>query len=285
MKIAISAESTCDLTKALIKEFDIKIIPFNVILGDKEAHDGEITPQDLFDYVEKTNKLPHTSAINVFEYSEHFKKLLEDHDVVIHFALSSKISVTSANAMTAAEEFKGKVFVIDTLSLSTGIALQAIYGRKLANAGKSPEEIVKAVKERIPFDQTSFSLESVNYLYKGGRCSMLSMIGANVLRLKPDILMLEGSMKPGQKRRGPMKKVCVEYAEEMLAQFPNVDPELVFITYSSAEDDVIAAVKEVLVKKGFKRIETTSAGATITTYCGPHCLGILYMNDGPHPVE
>ena len=285
MKIAISAESTCDLTKSLIQEFEISVIPFNVILGDKEALDGEITPEDLFEYVGKTNKLPHTSAINVFQYTEFFKGLLEKYDAVVHFALSSKISVTYANASTAAQEFGGKVLVIDTLSLSTGIALQAIYGRKLALAGKSPEEIVKAVKARIPFDQTSFSLESVNYLYKGGRCSMLSMIGANVLRLKPDILMLEGSMKPGQKRRGPMKKVCVEYAEEMLAQFPNIDPELVFVTYSSAEDDVVAAVKECLVKKGFKRIEATRAGATITTYCGPHCLGILYMNDGPHPVE
>ena len=114
---------------------------------------------------------------------------------------------------------------------------------------------------------------------------MLSMIGANVLKLKPDILMQEGSMKPGQKRRGPMKKVCVEYAQEMLNLFPNFDPELVFITYSSAPEEVVAAVKEVLLKKGFKRIEETTAGATITTYCGPHCLGILYMNDGPHPVE
>ena len=285
MNIAISVESTCDLSKELIKEFDISVIPFLVILGEKEIPDGEVKPQDLFDYVEKTNKLPHTSAINEFQYEEYFKGLLENHDYVIHFALSSKISVTCANAMNAAKNYEGKVFVIDTLSLSTGISLQAIYGRKLANAGKKPEEIVEAVTKRIPYDQTSFSLESVNYLYKGGRCSMLKMIGANVLRLKPDILMLEGSMKPGQKRRGPMKKVCVEYAEEMLKEFPNYDPELVFITYSSAPEDVVDAVRAVLKNKGFKRIEATNAGATITTYCGPHCLGILYMNDGPHPVE
>ena len=285
MKIAISVESTADLTKELIEEFDISVIPFCVILGEQEKLDGVIKPQDIFDYVDKTGKLPHTSAINSFQYEEYFKELLKDHDCVIHFCLSSKISVTCANAISAAEGFGGDVIVIDTLSLSTGISLQAIYARKLANAGKSPKEIEEAVKARIPFDQTSFSLESVNFLYKGGRCSMLSMIGANVLKLKPDILMQEGSMKPGQKRRGPMKKVCVEYAQEMLNLFPNFDPELVFITYSSAPEEVVAAVKEVLLKKGFKRIEETTAGATITTYCGPHCLGILYMNDGPHPVE
>lgn len=285
MNIAISAESTLDLTKALIEEFEISVIPFTVILGEKEVLDGVVTSEEIFEYVDQSKKLPHTSAINEYQYHEYFEKLLENHDAVVHFCLSSKISVTCNNAMTAAKEFGGKVIVIDTLSLSTGIALQAIYARKLARAGKTPEEIEKAVKSRIPYDQTSFSLESVNFLYKGGRCSMLSMIGANVLKLKPDILMLEGSMKPGQKRRGPMKKVCVEYATEILEEYNNYDPELVFITYSSAPEDVVAAVREVLHKKGFKRIEETRAGATITTYCGPHCLGILYMNDGPHPVK
>ena len=284
MKIAISAESTLDLTKELIKEFDISVIPFNVILGEQEALDGVVTSEELFAYVDKTGKLPRTAAINEYAYGEYFKSLLKDHDAIVHFCLSSKISTSCNNAIAAAREFEGKVIVIDTLSLSTGIALQAIYARKLANAGKTPEEIEKAVLARIPFDQTSFSLESVNYLYKGGRCSLLSMIGANVLRLKPDILMLEGSMKPGQKRRGPMKKVCVEYAQDMLKQFPNFDPELVFVTFSSAPDDVVDAVKEVLVKAGFKRIEATRAGATISCHCGPHCLGILYFNDGPHPI-
>ena len=285
MKIAISAESTLDLTPELIKEFDISVIPFNVILGEEEALDGQVTSQTLFDYVAKTGKLPRTAAINEFQYEEYFKALLEKHEAVVHFALSSKISTSCNNALQAATCFGGKVIIIDTLSLSTGIALQAIYARKLAKAGKTHEEIAALVKERIPYDQTSFSLESVNYLYKGGRCSLLSMIGANVLRIKPDILMLDGSMKPGQKRRGPMTKVCVEYAEEMLKTYSNFDPELVFITYSSAPDEVVDAVYEVLKKKGFKRIEKTMAGATISCHCGPHCLGILYMNDGPHPVE
>lgn len=285
MKIAISAESTLDLTPELIKEFDISVIPFNVILGEEEALDGQVTSQTLFDYVNKTGKLPRTAAINEFQYEEYFKSLLEKHEAVVHFALSSKISTSCNNALQAATCFGGKVIIIDTLSLSTGIALQAIYARKLAKAGKTHEEIAALVKERIPYDQTSFSLESVNYLYKGGRCSLLSMIGANVLRIKPDILMLDGSMKPGQKRRGPMAKVCVEYAEEMLKTYSNYDPELVFITYSSAPEEVVDAVYEVLKKKGFKRIEKTMAGATISCHCGPHCLGILYMNDGPHPVE
>ena len=286
MNICISAETTIDLTKELLTEFEISTIPFTLVMGEETGLDGEVTPEDLYDYVAKTNKLPHTAAINVYDYTEYFKKLLKTHDHVIHFALSSGISSACSNAVTAShdEEVEGRVTVIDSQSLSTGIALHALYARKLARAGKSPEEIANAVTPRIPYGQASFSLESVNYLYKGGRCSMLQMLGANVLKLKPEIFVKEGKMVSGAKYRGPMKKVVMEYVEDTLKLFPNPDKEEVFITYSTAPEDVIEAVKARLIQEGFQNIRITRAGATISCHCGPHCLGILYINDGPHPI-
>ena len=287
MKIAISAETTIDLTPKILEEFDIKTLPFTLVLGEESVLDGQISPDELFAFTDKTGKLPRTSAVNQFQYEEYFRSLLGEYEAVVHFSLSSKLSSACSNAIAASQEdeFKGKVFVIDTLSLSTGIALQAMYGRKLARAGKTPEEIVEAVKARIPFDQTSFSLESVNYLYKGGRCSMLAMLGANVLRLKPEIYVKDGAMVAGAKYRGPMKKVVLEYVEDTLKLFPNIDPEEVFITYSTAPEDVLDAVRGRLLEAGFQRIHFTRAGGTISCHCGPHCLGILYMNDGPHPIN
>ena len=151
MKIAISAETTIDLTPELLKEFDIKTLPFTLVLGEDSVLDGQISPDELFAYTEKTGQLPRTSAVNQFQYEEHFRPILQEYDVIIHFALSSKISSACSNAIAASEEeeFKGKVFIIDTLSLSTGIALQAIYARKLARIGKDPEEIVDLCKQRI----------------------------------------------------------------------------------------------------------------------------------------
>lgn len=175
-------------------------------------------------------------------------------------------------------------YIIDTLALSTSIALQAIYGRKLALAGKEPEEIVKLVKERINGLQTSFVLETVNYLYKGGRCSALAMFGANLLHIKPKIIMDNGAMTSTKKYRGNMMKVVSEYVEDTLAEANNMDKSLVFITSSSAPSDVVDAVKERLKKAGFERIVPTQAGATITCHCGPHTLGILYYNDGEHKI-
>ena len=287
MKIAISAETTIDLTKELLKEFDIHTIPFPLILGEDVVKDGEIAPEELFAFTDKTGKLPRTSAINEFQYEEYFKELLNDYDQVVHFSLSSKISTTCSQAIAAsqADGLNGKVFVVDTQSLSTGIALLAIYGRKLAEKGKEGKEIKEACDKRVPFDQASFSLESVNYLYKGGRCSMLSMLGANLLKIKPEIFVKDGAMVAGAKYRGPMMKVVMDYVEDTLKLFPNPDKELAFITYSTAPDDVVAAVKQRLQKVGFKRIETTHAGGTISCHCGPHCLGILYLNDGDHPLN
>ena len=287
MNIAISAETTVDLTPEILSEFDIHTIPFTLVMGESQGLDGQITPEDLFAYVQNSGKLPRTAAINTYQYTEYFKELLKDYDYVIHFSLSSGISSACQNAVLASQddELGGKVKIIDSQTLSTGIALLCLYARKLARAGKEPQEIIEACEARVPFSQTSFSLESVDYLYKGGRCSMLQMLGANVLKLKPEIYVKEGKMVSGAKYRGPMKKVVLEYVEDALKLFPNPDKEEVFLTYSTAPEDVVEAVKARLEKEGFKNIRVTRAGATITCHCGPHCLGILYINDGPHPID
>ena len=279
MKICVSAESTIDLPKSLLEAYDIHTIPFTVLLGENAGLDGEITPTEIFDYVDKTGVLPRTSAINEFQYSEYFKKLLEEYDAIIHFALSSEISSACSNAMNAASEFKG-VYVVDSRSLSTGIALEAIYASKLVKEGLKPEEIVNKVKERIPHNQTSFVLATVDYLHKGGRCSSLAKLGALLFRIRPQIIMADGKMSPGKKYSGKQLQCVENYVRDTLEQFNNPDKSIVFITHSMATPDMVEAARKQLVEKGFTNIIETTAGATISSHCGPKCLGILYLNDG-----
>ncbi|MCR5078859.1 MAG: DegV family protein [Bacilli bacterium] len=286
MKIAISCDSSIDITKEQQARFDIRIVPFTLIMGEDQGFDGEITPEALFAYTKKTGKLPHTAAVNEFQMEEHFEKLLKEFDHIIHFDISSELSSAYKNACLAAVKFPGKVTVIDSRVLSTGIALLAIYARRLADAGYAPEEIEAKVKERIPFDQTSFVLESVDHLYKGGRCSALAMFGANLLKLRPEIFMKDGVLGPGAKLRGPMKKFVADYVADTLKTFNNIDPEVVFVTYSTCEDkSILEATEQTLKERGFKEVLFSTAGGTVSTHCGPHCLGILYLNDGPHPIE
>jgi DegV family protein with EDD domain len=285
MKIALSAETTVDLQKDLLDYYQIATVPYTLMFGEKAQFDGIVVGDDLFKYTESTGKLAKTSCVNLAQFQAHFKKLLEKADYVIHFSLSSDMSASYSNAVLAAKELNGKVAVIDSRSLSTGIALQCIYAKKLIDAGDSFEDVVKKVQDRVPATQASFGLEAVNYLYKGGRCSALSALGANILHIRPQIIVKDGKMISGKKFRGPMEKWVMDYVETTLQEFNNPDLEEVFITYSSAPDNVVDLVRERLKKAGFKHIMNTYASGTVSCHCGPHTLGILYFNDGPHPVK
>lgn len=279
MKICISAESTIDLPQVLLDEFDIKTVPFSVLLGDKLGLDGVVTPSEIFEYVDKTGVLPKTSAVNEMQYEEHFGKLLKEYDEIIHFSLSQDLSSAFQNASNVAKTMN-HVTVIDSKSLSTGIALLAINAAKLAKSGKSVKEIVEIMNKRIEHDQASFVLATVDYLYKGGRCSALAKLGAQLFRIRPQIVVDNGKMRPGKKYMGK-QVMCVEsYCHDTLQEFNNPDLSLAFVTHSHASQDMVDIAIASLKERGFKRIEVTTAGATISSHCGPRCLGILYLNDG-----
>ena len=279
MKICVSAESTIDLPREILDEFEIKTVPFTITLGDKNGLDGVTTPEEIFDYVDRTGVLPKTSAVNMGQFDEYFRSLLKEYDEVIHFSLSSDMSSAYQNACAVAKEI-GHVHVIDSMSLSTGIALLAIYASKLVKQNLGVEEIVKKVSERIPHDQASFVLATVDYLYKGGRCSALAKLGAMLFRIRPQILVVNGKMGPGKKYTGKQVDCVANYCRDTLEQFNNPDLEVGFVTHSNATPEMVEVAKKAMYERGFKRVIETKAGATISSHCGPKCLGILYINDG-----
>ena len=280
MKIAISAESTLDLSKELIKQYDVHIIPFTVLLGEDAYLDGDINAQDIFDYVDKNKILPRTSAVNEFQYREYFKGLLEQgYEAVIHISLSSEISTSCSQAINASKKFDN-VYVIDSRSLSTGIALEVIYAAKLAKKGLKPQEIVEKVNARIPYVQASFVIQTLEYLHKGGRCSGLLRFGAAILRIKPQIIVSDGKMAPSKKYIGRKSQVVEAYCRDTLEQFANPDLSIAFVTHTLATPEMVSVAIDALKNRGFKTIYETTAGATITSHCGPQTLGILFINDG-----
>ena len=280
MKIAISAESTLDLSKELIKQYDVHIIPFTVLLGEDAYLDGDINAQDIFDYVDKNKILPRTSAVNEFQYREYFKGLLDEgYEAIIHISLSSEISTSCSQAINASKKFDN-VYVIDSRSLSTGIALEVIYAAKLVKKGLKPQEIVEKVNARIPYVQASFVIQTLEYLHKGGRCSGLLRFGAAILRIKPQIIVSDGKMAPAKKYIGRKSQVVEAYCRDTLEQFANPDLSVAFVTHTLATPEMVAVAIEALKNRGFKTIYETTAGATITSHCGPQTLGILFINDG-----
>ena len=279
MKIAVSVESTNDLSKELLNKYDIKVIPYQIVLGDKSFKDGELSTEELFAYVDEKGTLPKTNAINDFGYTEYFEGLKKEYDAIIHICLSSGLSSSCGNAMRAAKEMKN-VFVIDSKSLSTGIGLLALYACDLVQEGFMPEEIAKKVSERVDKLQVSFVIERLDYLYKGGRCNSLQLFGANLLKLRPRIIVKDGKMSADKKYRGNMVKVVNNYCADTLEEFNTPDLTRVFVTYTTATKEMVDAAKAALEEAGFKNIYETHAGCTIASHCGGNTLGILYFNDG-----
>lgn len=279
MRIAISAESTIDLTKDLVEKFDIKIVPFAIQLGDRLALDGEITTDEILEFANANKVLPKTSAVNEYQYTEHFESILKEYDGIVHFSLSSKLSLACSNAINAAKKFKN-VFVVDTLSLSTGIALLAINAKELSDKGYSAKEIYDESLKRVPSVQASFALKRLDFLYKGGRCSSLVYFGANLLKIRPQIIVSDGKMISGKKYRGNYEHVVKKYCQDVIEEFNTPDLTRAFVTYTTADEQVVETAKSCLEQQGFKEIYVTRAGGTIASHCGDDCLGILYLNDG-----
>ncbi|MCI6958194.1 MAG: DegV family protein [Clostridiales bacterium] len=276
--IRITCDSTCDLTASLYETYRVQPVPLGISLGDDFRQDGvNIKPQDIYDYAAATGSLPKTSAISVGEYEELFRSLTAQGDTVIHINLSSELSSSHQNACLAAQ-MVGNVYVVDSRNLSSGSGHLVLLARELADQGKSPQEIVKTLEEARDKLDVSFVLQTLEYLHMGGRCSGVAAFGANLMKLRPEIEVIGGKMQVGRKYRGTMEKTILAYIRGRLEGRTDIDCGRIFITHSGVpqdiEDKAVALVKEL---QPFREVLVTSAGCTISSHCGPNCLGVLFL--------
>ena len=283
MKIALSTESSSDLPRDLAEKHNIHVIAFTVVKGEETVKDGEETLESLYSFVQDKKILPRTTAINVEEFKEHFSNLLKEYDAVVHVSMSHACSSAYDNAVNAAKEFEGKVFVVDSLVFHTGQALLALYGASLIKDGLKPEEIAEALKERTAFISTTATLETVNYLYKGGRCNALAMIGANILGLRPMVELREGSIKLAKKFIGPRRLWTNAYINFIMAKIEKgADKTVAFVSSTTDMPEATETAVRKLKEAGFANVFVAKAGATIGTHTGPGTFSIEYIADGPH---
>lgn len=276
--IRITSDSTCDLGH-LVEERGITLLPLMVNLGEQAFRDGvDITPQDIFNFVEENNILPKTAAPSIGDYEEFFAQFVNAGDEVIHFNISAKSSGSHNMAKQAAESFGGKVRVIDSMALSSGQGLLVLTAADMRDKGNSAEEIeeaVNAIRERV---NTSFIPDRLDYLYKGGRCSKMEMFGANILKIHPLIYMDDGKLVPGKKYRGKMSFIIKQYIEDLKQLYPNYDKARCFVTHSSAEADLVqVAIDKVKEVFEFDEVIETVAGSIVTSHCGKGTLGVLFI--------
>lgn len=282
MEVVITADSTCDLPEYLIRENDIVIFPLSILLGEKSFLDGlEIHPADIYEYVGKTGELPKTAAVTPQQYIDVFKQITDEGKAVVHIGLSSAISSSYQNSVVAASEFD-HVYCIDSKSLCAGMGLLVLKACDLKSKGFSAKKIARRIEGLVSKVHTTFVLDNLEYLHKGGRCSSLARFGANVLGLKPSIAVSTdtGKLDVAKKYRGKIDIVYKQYINDCLENNSNADKTRVVIANSGGVNgDIIAYAKGIAEGRGFRQIITADAGCTISSHCGPKTLAVFYMDE------
>ena len=278
MATAITTDSTCDLSPALFKRYDVTMISLYITLGDQTYRDGvDITPKALFDYVDRTGELPKTAAPSPEDYRTVFLGLTEAGKDVVHIAISSEMSASYANACRAAREFEN-VHVIDSRSLSSGTGLLVIKAAELAARGLPVNEVAARAAALVPQVEASFVIDTLTYLHKGGRCSSVAALGANLLQLKPCIEVRDGRMQVSKKYKGKLRRCLNDYIRDRLLNREDIDPSRAFITHTVQDAALVEHAKKTVQESfPFAEVLVTDAGGTISSHCGPGTLGVLFI--------
>lgn len=280
--VKILADSTCDLSQDLIEKYDIDILPLHIVLGDEEFLDGKnITPDEIFVWSDEHNTTPKTSAASYEDAQVIMKPYIDNGQEIVFFCISEDMS-TTANVLRMAAEDLGaeeQVFVVNSWNLSTGIGLQVIEAAIMAQAGKSGKEIASAMEELKKKVRASFVVDTLTYLYRGGRCSGLAALAGGMLKLHPKIVVKEGVMGADKKYRGKISVAIKAYAKDLEEELLTAKKDRVFITHSGCDREIVDSVRVYLESLNhFDEILETRAGGVISSHCGPGTLGVLFIS-------
>lgn len=278
MNIKITTDSTCDLPAAMIADHHIYVFPLYLIRDGKAYRDGlEICPQDIFDHVDGGGDLCTTSAVNLADYMGQFGEFSRRYDAVIHLNITAESSCCHQNAVLAAADYPN-VYVVDSRNLTCGHGALVLMAKSLADAGARAEEIVEILKGSVDKVHTSFLLSQLEYLRRGGRCSTVTALGANLLKLKPAIELTNGKMAVGKKYRGDFVKNIPAFLRDHLAGVENLDLRRVYLGCVAMTPEAIQMAKEEVLKLAdFEEVVVYVPGCTITCHCGPGTLGLVYL--------
>lgn len=280
-KIRIMADSTCDLSPELIEKYRVTVLPLNIVMDDVCYLDGvETTPDKIYEWADANRTTPKTSAPGIEAAVEFLRPVVEAGDEVCYLGISEQMSATCQVLRLAAEELEygEHVCVVDSMNLSTGIGLQVIYAAELAQKGCTLAELGEALKEYRERVRASFVVDTLTYLQRGGRCSAVTALLGNTLKLKPRIAVTDGKMGVSKKYRGNQKKTVLDYVKDMEADLLKAEKDRVFITHSGIAQEIIDEVKMYLESlQCFEVIYVTRAGGVISSHCGPGTLGVLFV--------
>lgn len=277
MNIKITADSTCDLSEELLRQWNISLMPMHILMGGESYLDGvTVHPADVFAHVKNGGQAPKSAAANLVEYTDFFAPFAKEYDAVIHISVGSKFSSCFQNARLAAQEFDN-VSVVDSENICTGQGYLVLRAAKWAADGLSAKNICMRLQSLAKRVELSFVLNQLDFMAKSGRCSGVLAFGANILGIKPSLAVIDGELKVVKKYRGSLP-ICVgKYIADQLDGRDDIDNSMVFISSCEPKPGCMDAIKAGLRKYGkFEHIIETDIGTTIGGYSGPGTIGIVF---------
>ncbi|WP_100407855.1 DegV family protein [Bacillus solitudinis] len=276
-KIILSTESGADLPRDLAEKHDVQVVPMHIIMDGKDYLDGSLPVKDIYNYYERTKQIPSTTATNIHEYHQFFKKIKTDFPdcTIIHIGYTSRASSSFQNAMNAVEDFDN-VILIDALNVTGGLAAIVMYAVTLLENEPTiePAHLVEKIESKVPKSRLAFVPGNLEFLRAGGRVSNAAYIGASLLKIKPRIDLVEGKLVSTKKYRGKVSSVTEKLLRDYLKQY-NIDREQLYLIYSLGLDERIQQrLYEIAKETGFKHVRWIQAGAMISTHAGSGGFGI-----------
>ena len=260
------------------KQHHISVIPLGIVKGERLYRDGlDIRPADIAAHVDAGGDITKTNAVNIADYETLFREHIEKYDAIIHLNIGSGFSSCYQNAKLAAEEVP-EVYVFNSENLSIGHGVLVLAAAEAAEAGKSVSEILNLLEDLAGRIEMSFVLDRLDYMKKGGRCSAVAALGANLLKLHPCIEVIDGKMSVTKKYRGSTEKAVAEYIKERLEGRTDLDFSRIIVVDTNEDDQLAAIARTYLEQDGrFREIIEVKAGCTIFSHCGPNVLGLMIM--------
>ncbi|WP_050184188.1 DegV family protein [Domibacillus robiginosus] len=276
-RVIFSTESGADLPVDLAEKHGVQVVPMHVIMDGKDYLDGSIPVRNIYDYYERTKKIPSTTSTNSNEYHDFFTKIKADFPgcIIIHIGYTSRASSSFQNAVIAAKEFDD-IFLIDALNVSGGLMAIVMYAVTLLKAEPAvdPNHLVEKIESQVPRSRLAFVPGSLDFLRAGGRVSNAAYISGSLLKIKPLIELVDGRLVSTKKYRGSMNRVTEKMMYDYLNKY-SIDKEQLYFLYSIGLDDSIKKrMSEIAAEAGFKQITWIEAGAVISTHGGPGAFGI-----------
>ena len=278
MAVKILVDSSSDISEKEAKELGVEMIPMVITFGEEDFHDGvDLLPKEFYEKLIASKDVPTTAQVTPFRFEEKFQEMTQNGDEVVAIILSSKLSGTFEGAKLVAEKFNGKVFVVDSLSATSGERLLLYYALELVKQGKSASEIYAELEEKKNKICIVAMLETLEYLKKGGRISGAAAFIGGVLNIKPIIQVIDGKVVVVAKAHG-QKKAALQI-KKIVAE-NEIDFSMPYACVWTGLDESIATKyiddnKELFGDNDLPK--PYIIGSTIGTHIGPGVLGFIYF--------